>query len=58
LEVLTRGPVEAFAETVTFDPEPGVVVAKAAPDAIEELELIILIDEPLATGVPTCADWT
>lgn len=38
VEVLTRGPVhEAFAETVTFDPEPGVVVAKAAPDAIEEL---------------------
>ena len=38
IEVLTRGPVhEAFAETVTFDPEPGVVVPKAAPDAIEEL---------------------
>ena len=38
VEVLTRGPVhEAFAETMTFDPEPGVVVAKAAPDAIEEL---------------------
>jgi hypothetical protein len=38
VEVLTRGPVhEAFAETISFDPEPGVVVAKAPPDAIEEL---------------------
>jgi hypothetical protein len=38
VEVLTRGPVhEAFAETISFDPEPGVVVPKAAPDAIEEL---------------------
>ena len=38
VEVLTRGPVhEAFAETITFDPEPGVIVAKAPPEAIEEL---------------------
>ncbi len=32
------GPVhEAFAETVSFDPEPGIVAPKAPPDAIEEL---------------------
>ena len=38
VEVLTRGPVhEAFAETISFDPEPGIVVAKAAPESIEEL---------------------
>lgn len=38
VEILTRGPVhEAFAETVTFDPQPGIVVPKAPPDAIEEL---------------------
>lgn len=38
LEVLTRGPVhEAFAETITFDPEPGVVVPKAPPDPIDEI---------------------
>jgi hypothetical protein len=38
VEVLTRGPVhEAFAETVAFDPEPGVVVASEPPEAIEEL---------------------
>src|SRR5208283_3943650 len=37
-QVLTRGPVhEAFAETVTFDPLPGVVATKAPPAAIEEL---------------------
>lgn len=38
VQVLTRGPVhEAFAETVLFDPEPGIVVLKAPPAAIEEL---------------------
>jgi len=37
-QVLTRGPVhEAFAETVTYNPEPGIVVPKAPPAAIEEL---------------------
>lgn len=38
VEVLTRGPVhEAFAETVLFDPEPGIVAPKSPPAAIEEL---------------------
>jgi hypothetical protein len=38
VEVLTRGPVhEAFAETVSFNPEPGIVIPKAPPEAIEEL---------------------
>lgn len=38
VEVLTRGPVhEAFAETVTFDPEPGMGVRMAPPEPIEEL---------------------
>ncbi|MCA9120446.1 MAG: YXWGXW repeat-containing protein [Planctomycetaceae bacterium] len=38
MEVLTRGPVhEAFAETVTFDPEPGIVTPKMPPVAIEEV---------------------
>ena len=31
VEVLTRGPVhEAFAETITFDPQPGIVAPKSA----------------------------
>ena len=38
VQVLTRGPVhEAFAEAVTFTPEPGVIVKTAPPAAIEEL---------------------
>jgi hypothetical protein len=38
VEVLTRGPIhEAFAETVTFDPQPGLVAPKAPPAPIEEL---------------------
>ena len=37
-EVLTRGPLhEAFAGTITFDPQPGVIVPKTPPAAIEEL---------------------
>jgi len=38
VEVLTRGPVhEAFAETVSFDPRPGIVVAKEPANPIEEV---------------------
>ncbi|HMP78147.1 MAG TPA: hypothetical protein PKD54_01725 [Pirellulaceae bacterium] len=38
IEVLTRGPVhEAFAETVVFDPEPGLIIQKTPPAPIEEL---------------------
>ena len=38
VDVLTRGPVhEAFADTVAFDPQAGIVVPKAPPAAIEEL---------------------
>ena len=37
-QVLTRGPVhEAFAGIVSYNPEPGVIVAKAPPEMIEEL---------------------
>ncbi len=38
VEVLTRGPVhEAFAETISFDPEPGIIVPNQPPEAIEEV---------------------
>lgn len=38
MEVLTRGPVhEAFAESVSFDPEPGIIIATQPPEAVEEL---------------------
>jgi len=37
-EQLTRGPIhEAFGQPTAFDPEPGVIVPKAPPAAIEEL---------------------
>ncbi len=37
-QVLTRGPVhEAFAGIVSYNAEPGVIVEKAPPEAIEEL---------------------
>lgn len=38
VQVLTRGPVhEAFAETISFDPEPGIIVSNQPPEAIEEI---------------------
>jgi hypothetical protein len=38
VEILTRGPVhEAFAETVTFNPEPGIVVPLTPREIIEEV---------------------
>jgi hypothetical protein len=37
-EVLTRGPIhEAFAEVIAYNPQPGPVVAKEPPKAIEEV---------------------
>ncbi|MHB8951838.1 MAG: hypothetical protein ACYC4U_02540 [Pirellulaceae bacterium] len=37
-EILARGPVhEAFAEQVSPNPEPGIVVAKTPPEPIEEI---------------------
>jgi hypothetical protein len=38
IEVLTHGPVhEAFAQTLSFDPQPGIVIPKTPPAPIEEL---------------------
>ena len=38
VQVLTRGPVhEAFAESVSFDPQPGLIISTRVPDAIEEM---------------------
>ena len=38
MEVLAYGPVhEAFAETVAFDPKPGIIVPKAPPESINEI---------------------
>ena len=37
-EVMTRGPVhEAFAGTISYDPEPGIVVKIAPPELVEEI---------------------
>ena len=38
MDVLAHGPIhEAFAETIAFDPEPGIVVPKAPPAPIKEI---------------------
>ncbi|MFM9964890.1 MAG: hypothetical protein ACKV2Q_27110 [Planctomycetaceae bacterium] len=58
VQVLTRGPVhEAFAETVTFDPQPGIVVPKSPPDSIEELPPEQRPDGANVTWVPGYWAW-
>ena len=38
VDVLAHGPIhEAFAETIAYDPEPGIIVPKAPPERIKEL---------------------
>lgn len=58
VEVLTRGPVhEAFAETVTFDPEVGIVVPRAPRDIIEELPPEYRPDGVNVTWIPGYWAW-
>ena len=58
VQVLTRGPVhEAFAETVTFDPEPGIVVPKRPPAAIEELPPEQRLEGANVTWIPGYWAW-
>jgi hypothetical protein len=58
VEVLTRGPVhEAFAETITFDPEPGIVAPKAPPAAIEEVPPLQRPEGRNVTWIPGYWAW-
>lgn len=58
MEVLTRGPVhEAFAETITFDPQPGIVVREAPPDAIEEVPPDLRPEGDNVTWIPGYWGW-
>lgn len=52
--MLTRWPVhEAFAETVTYDPEPGIVVTMSPPIAIEVLVPAQRSDDVDVTWIPS-----
>ena len=58
VQVLTRGPVhEAFAETVTYDPEPGIVATKAPPAAIEEVPPEQRLDGTNVAWIPGYWAW-
>jgi hypothetical protein len=57
-QVLTRGPVhEAFAGMVTYNPEPGVVVAKVPPAAIEEMPPAARPEGDNVTWIPGYWAW-
>lgn len=58
MQVLLRGPVhEAFAETVTFDPEAGLVVPSRPPEAIEELPPDQRLEGANVTWIPGYWAW-
>lgn len=56
--VLTRGPVhEAFAEPLTFDHSPGLVVKAAPPELLEEVPPTIRPSDPAAVWIPGYWAW-
>jgi hypothetical protein len=58
VEILTRGPVhEAFAATVSFDPEPGIRVDRPAPEPIEELPPEQKLEGPNVVWIPGYWGW-
>jgi hypothetical protein len=57
-QVLTRGPIhEAFAEMVSYNPEPGVIVQKAPPGDINELPPEVRPDGENITWIPGYWGW-
>lgn len=58
VEVLTRGPVhEAFAETVTYDPEPSVIVERVPPNPINEMPPNQRPEGDTVTWIPGYTAW-
>jgi hypothetical protein len=58
VQVLTRGPVhEAFAETVTYDPDPGIVVTRPPPSPINEVVPDQRPDGVDVTWIPGYTAW-
>ena len=58
VEVLVRGPVhEAFAGTVTYDPQPGIIIPKMPPEAIEELPPNLKPEGDNVTWIPGYWTW-
>jgi hypothetical protein len=58
VQVLTRGPVhEAFAETVAFEPQPGLVVRAEPPQPVEELPPEQQLEGDHVTWIPGYWAW-
>jgi hypothetical protein len=57
-EILTRGPVhEAFAEAVSFEPEPGILISVQPPEAIDELPPEQELEGDNVTWIPGYWAW-
>jgi hypothetical protein len=57
-EALTRGPVhEAFAATVSFDPEPGIIIDREPPALIEEIPPEQQMEGDNVTWIPGYWGW-
>lgn len=58
IEVLTRGPVhEAFAETISYDPQVGMIVDKEPPGPIEEVPPEQEMEGDNVTWIPGYWGW-
>ncbi len=57
-EILTRGPVhEAFAEAVSFEPEPGILISQQPPEPIDELPPEQELEGDNVTWIPGYWAW-
>lgn len=57
-EVLARGPIhEAFAESVVFDPKPGLIIHKKPPADVPEIPPEQKPDEPDTVWIPGYWAW-
>jgi hypothetical protein len=57
-EILTRGPVhEAFAEAVSFEPEPGILISTQPPELIDELPPEQELEGDNVTWIPGYWAW-
>lgn len=57
-EVLTRGPVhEAFVGTISYDPQPGIIVGQAPPTLIEEVPPDQRLEGENVTWIPGYWAW-
>lgn len=58
VEELTRGPIhEAFAISVSFNPEPGILIRQSPPEMIEEIPPDKRLEDDNVSWIPGYWAW-